>query len=146
MKTTMHLLSLLFLVMLMGCSKEINETTTTTKTVVYDINMEKIESDAELTFTGEFIDQTGRTISVSNAELPFHIELKNVPSDVKTGFSGRLFSVNATELIGTVTMKVIEMPNNKVIYDNKKSMNHTYGGGFTSAELREKTSFNFIEQ
>lgn len=127
-----------------GCSKD--DETMLTKTVVYEASFQESDENSELYLKGEYIDASGQKVKI-DAPLPFKIEMKNVPVNIKTGFSGYIFSIKASYLVGFMKMTVTQNSNNKTVYSNRSDVDlYTNASlGFTSEELKKETSFNFRE-
>lgn len=117
-----------------------------TKTVVYEVSFEEFEENSTLYLKGEYIDGLGKTVKVDQP-LPFKIEMKNIPINIKTGFSGYIFSIKASSLVGFSKMTVQRQPDNKVTYSNRSEIDiYTNASlGFGGEELKKETSFNFRE-
>lgn len=145
MKTVVLSMILLALPLLNSCSKDENNIPQY-KDVTYEAKFDKIEGNSDLILKGEYVDQTGKKVSI-NGSLPFKVELKNVPLTVKTGFKGYVFSIKASKIIGVVKMTVKQMPMDRVSYDNIHNIEATTNAqlGFTGEELKAKTSFDFSE-
>lgn len=145
MKIVVLSMLLLAFPLLNSCSKD-EVYTPESKDVTYEASFKEIEGDADLILKGEYIDRTGKRISIDTV-LPFKMELKDVPLNIKTGFKGYIFSIKATELVGTIKMTVKEMPGERVSYDNISEINFITNNplGFSGKMLKEKTAFDFFE-
>lgn len=132
---------------LMSCDKSDNEAAVDKlKNIVYEVAVTTEEGDSPLILKGEYVNEKGEKVTV-DTELPWKLTLKNVPSSIKGGFSGYIFSIKANSIVGTISMEVTQTGNSRPIYSNKKVLNLTTNSnlGFTGAELKEKTSFSFTE-
>lgn len=138
----MTLLSLLFL---NSCGNDKDEIAVS-KTVVYEADFKQIAGNSDLYLKGEYTDATGKAVKV-DAKLPFRIEMQNVPLAVKTGFKGYIFSIKASQLVGTIRMTVTNQPANKTVYSNKSEIDiYTNASlGFSGEQLIKETSFHFSE-
>ena len=131
---------------LSSCTSNDKNEITTSKDVTYEVVIDKVEGDSPLYFKGEYVDASGKTVAI-DAEVPVNIKLKNVPTNVRTGIKGYIFSIKATRISGYISMNVIGNPGNKKIYDNKKSLDLNSGSalGFSSQDLQTKIAVDFHE-
>lgn len=139
------MMTLLSLSFLNSCGND-KDDVAVSKTVVYEASFKEIEGNSDLYLKGEYTDASGKIVKV-DSRLPFRVELQNVPLTVKSCFKGYIFSIKATQLVGTVQMRVTTQPVNNTVYSNKKDFNlYTNASlGFSGEELIKKTSFHFSE-
>lgn len=144
-KILLVMMTLLSLSFLNSCVND-KDDVAVSKTVVYEASFKDIEGNADLYLKGEYADAAGKIVKV-DSKLPFRVELQNVPLTVKSGFKGYIFSIKASQLVGTIQMRVTTQPVNKTVYSNKSDLDlYTNASlGFTGEELIKETSFHFSE-
>lgn len=133
------------LIFLSSCKKESNEISkkNTEKIVVYSASFEQKSGNGALYVKGSYVDQNGKTVTLDK-ELPFYLAIK-VPKTIKCSFQGYIYSVKATQLVGNIWM-IVDNGGKKIKQQNKRVDISTANSlGFSSDELKTKTSFNFIE-
>lgn len=131
-----------------GCKKD-DIPTVVSKNVVYEIKKNNPQIDTEdIYFEVEYIDLDGKKLTLTD-RLDYKKTIKNVPANIKLGFSGQLKGENLKKIDVTISMIVTDAKTGRVIYENKKEVKSVKdvasGEGFTAAELKEETSFSFKE-
>lgn len=144
-KILLLMMTLLSLSFLNSCGND-KDDMPVSKTVVYEASFQEIEGNSDLYLKGEYIDATGKAVKVGS-KLPFRVELKDVPLSLKTGFKGYIFSIKASQLVGSIQMRVTNQPGNKTVYTNKSEIDLYTNAplGFTGEQLIKETFFHFSE-
>lgn len=126
-----------------SCNKE-NDEVLASKDVTYETEFEEITGNSTLFIKGEYTDKDGKTVTIDEP-LPFKLTLKDVPVNQKCKFKGYIFSIKANEIRGEVRMSTSNSKQD--LYRGRKQINISTNVslGFTSEELKAKTSFDFTE-
>lgn len=140
-------LLLLSVVLFNACSKD-NDKMPVAKNIVYEAKMTNPDDNNRFYIIASYTDKNGNTVKVDQ-QLPFRVELKDVPVAVKAKMEGYLYSVAGKEIIGVISCSVTDAASGKNIYNNKKELNLIKDGnntlGYTGEEMKEKTYFSFAE-
>lgn len=136
--------TLIVSIFLFSCTND--DDSNSLRDIEYKVEMQKSTSGEPFYLKGSYTNEFGEEIKV-DTKTPWTLTLKNVPATVEPTFQGKLFCIQTNEIVGVISMRVINAKSGKVIYDNKKSLDlskYTYGSlGYTSAEMTEETSFWF---
>lgn len=145
MKNSFKIIATLIISMfLFSCTND--DDNNSLRDIEYKVIMKKSLSHEPFYLKGSYTNEFGEEVKVDTV-TPWALTLKNVPASVKSTFQGKLFSIQTNEIVGVISMRVMNAKSGKVIYDNKKSLDlskYTYGSlGYTSAEMTQETSFKF---